>query len=150
FEFAQLTQLDLARVRDDYLPDLAARNTRILEVISGENPTKYRLARESLVRIVTQLDQETTRTADNAHIFFLDQYERWNKTKNRHDLLRGNILKLAAQCARTSYTHSIALNDYIDRSRAAQKARRGLVGLSVLITAVLAFGLFSLFGTNRQ
>jgi conflict system STAND superfamily ATPase len=149
-EFAAFTHLDLGRVHDDYLPDLAARDTRILEVIPGENPARYRLARESLVRIVTQLDQETVGTAKNTHSFFLDHYERWKKSQSKHDLLRGDLLKLAVDHAKTIRANNIELNDYINKSRAAQKARLGLIGLSAAVTAALAIVLVLLFGANGQ
>jgi len=135
-ELADITGLNVDLLNDMYLPGLAAQESRILEVLPGENPAKYRIARELFVDALRHLKEEIDKTVNRTHLFLLDQYAWWKRTKHRRDFLRGSLLSLARlYCEASTGTHNIEFRNYINKSLTEQKKYRWITSTAVILAA---------------
>lgn len=118
---------------------MASRSVRILEIAAGQYPPQYRLARESFVIALKQLQQELIAPSDHIHLFLMEHLHAWKRSNEDRDLLSGELLNLAVAHEKNN-TVSHELNDYIDKSRTAQRGRRLRTGLLITGLIVLAIG----------
>lgn len=144
-ELAAITGLNVDLLSNDYLPRLASRNSRILETVSGQGSTKYRLSRDSMAIVLKQLAHELSNTSTRTELFFLEQYGWWRRTQRKRDCLSGELLKMAIQSLESGHIYNVELSSYIRKSRTASRIRhaRNLSGaliVTVLLASLLVFG----------
>jgi hypothetical protein len=137
-KLATATQLGVDAC-ERYLSDMASRSVRILDIVPGHAPQQYRLARESFVIALKQLQQELITPSDHMHLFLMERLHSWKRSGESRDLLSGELLKLAVTHGEAGNISS-ELSDYIKKSRTAQRLRRLRTGLS--ISALILLFLF--------
>ena len=125
---------------------MASRQIRILAVVPSQGPREYRLARESFVIALKQLQEELLAPSDHVQMFLMQRLRSWKRSQGSHDLLSGELLKLAITHANAT-TITSDLSDYIKQSRVAQRRRRMFRGLSITaLVCLLAFGWYFVRG----
>jgi hypothetical protein len=129
------TQLEVGAC-ERYLSDMASRSVRILDIVPGHAPQQYRLARESFVIALKQLQQELIAPSDHMHQFLMERLHSWKRSDEDRDLLSGELLKLAITHQKAG-SISRELSDYIKKSHRAQRRRRLGTGLSISALVLL-------------
>lgn len=152
-KLAEVTGLNAEDLGRSYLTPLASPDTRVLEALPGVNPLQYRLARDSVAVVLTQLKNQDFGTMEKRiNLFVWDRFELWRKTQSRRDLLPGKLLNLIPdqdQGSGRSHADANMFTHYITKSRRARlwrNLRNGLgavMGIAGLIGLVLSASAFT-------